>query len=60
MIFLVVDDGPSGLWKKVELNTLAELEAFALGGNGVISINYIEIDDGGNRLRFPAIRKGKE
>lgn len=58
MIFLIADDGPSGLWEKVEINTLAELEAFALGGDGVVSINYIEINDNGNRLRFPVIRKG--
>lgn len=59
MTFLIADDGPSGLWEKVELNTLAELEAFALGGDGIISINYVEISDNGNRLKFPAIRKGK-
>lgn len=26
----------------VEINTLAELKAYALGGTGVIEINYIE------------------
>lgn len=58
MAFLIADDNPSGLWERVELNTLAELEAFALGGDGVISINYAEIDDNGDKLRFPVIRKG--
>jgi len=57
MTFLIADDGPSSLWERVEINTLAELEAFALGGNGIISINYVEINDLGDRLKFPAIRK---
>lgn len=60
MTFLIANDGPSGLWERVELNTLAELEAFALGGNGVISISYVEINDDGYRLKFPVIRKGVE
>ena len=60
MTFLIANDDPSSLWEKVEINTLAELEAFALGGNGIISINYVEVDDFGDRLKFPAIRKGKE
>lgn len=58
MIFLVADNGPSSLWEKIELNTLAELEAFALGGDGVVSINYVEISDDGGRLKFPVVRKG--
>lgn len=57
MTFLIASDKPSTLWERVEINTLAELEAFALGGYGVISINYVEIDDFGDRLKFPAIRK---
>lgn len=60
MTFLIANDDPSSLWEKVEINTLAELEAFALGGNGIISINYVDIDDFGDRLRFPAIRKEKK
>ena len=60
MTFLIDDGNPSSLWERVELNTLAELEAFALGGNGVISVSYVEIDDFGDRLKFPVIRKGNK
>ena len=60
MTFLIGDDCPCALWERVELNTLAELEAFALGGDGIISINYADMDNDGNRLRFPVIRKGEE
>lgn len=59
MTFLIANDDPSTLWDRIEINTLAELEAFALGGNGVISINYAEDDDDGDRM-IPVLRKGKE
>lgn len=59
MTFLIANDDPSTLWDRIEINTLAELEAFALGGNGVISINYVEDDDDGDRM-IPVLRKGKE
>ena len=28
--------------KQIEINTLAELKAYALGGTGVIKIDYVE------------------
>lgn len=59
MTFLIANDGPSSLWEKVEINTLAELRAFALGGDGVISIDYVDMDDDWDRM-IPVIRKGKE
>lgn len=36
MIFRISDCG------NIEINTLAELKAFALGGTGKIEINYVE------------------
>ena len=59
MTFLIANDDPSSLWERFEINTLAELKAFALGGDGVISINYVDTDDDGDRM-LPVIRKGKE
>ena len=29
----------------VEINTMAELQAYALGGTGIIEINFVEINE---------------
>lgn len=46
----------------VEINTLAELKAYALGGTGVIEINYVEKHElsGETYSRPIIIQKGYE
>lgn len=45
----------------VELNTMAELQAFALGGTGVIEIDFLNRHPLSGRITQPRITmKGKE
>lgn len=42
----------------VEINTMAELQAFALGGTGVITLNFVEINElSGETYLHPRIIK---
>lgn len=39
----------------IEINTLDELRAFALGGTGRVEIGFNEIDYDGNKISHPVI-----
>lgn len=43
----------------VEINTLDELRAFALGAGGSIKIDFVAHDRDGEAIRCPVIRKPK-
>ena len=43
----------------VEINTVDELRAFALGAGGRIKIDYIAHDRDGEAIKCPVIRKQK-
>lgn len=46
--------------KSVEINTLDELRAFALGAGGSLKIDFAAHDYDGEAIRCPVIRKQKE
>ena len=39
---MIFRDGKTVNDKHIEINTLAELKAYALGGTGIIKIDYVE------------------
>lgn len=44
----------------VELNTLAELQAYALGGNGMITIDFLNHHPATGEKTSPVIKKGRQ
>lgn len=55
MKFVKLDE--EGLYptETIEINTLDELRAFALGGTGRIEVSFNEIDYDGEKIRHPVI-----
>lgn len=44
----------------VEINTMAELQAFALGGNGKIEINFLNRNPLTGSITMPLIKRGED